>query len=102
MKRTSDSDTGRRPPEMAARLLDEVTWDGQALLVAAATENGRVICRVPRETIHALRIYSDIVGREIQLERQNIVARLAPFLIAKLSLAGAGETPELLPSEVGD
>jgi hypothetical protein len=64
---------------VAAQLLDEITWDGQALLVAAATENGRVTCRVPRETIHALRIYSDIIGREIQLERRNIVEKLAPL-----------------------
>jgi hypothetical protein len=87
---------------MAVQLLDEITWDGQALLVAAATDNGQVTCRVPRETIHALRIYSDIIGREIQGERRKIVERLAPFLIAKLSQAAAGETPELLPSEVRD
>jgi hypothetical protein len=87
---------------MAAQLLDEITWDGQALLVAAETDNGQVTCRVPRETIHALRIYSDIIGREIQGERRKIVERLAPFLIAKLSQAAAGETPELLPSEVRD
>src|ERR1700730_3803656 len=85
---------------MAVQLLDEITWDGQALLVVAATENGHVICRVPRETIHALRIYSDIIGREIQLERRNIVEKLAPFLIAKLSQVAAGATPELLPWEV--
>jgi hypothetical protein len=87
---------------MAAQLLDEITWDGQALLVVAATENGNVICRVPRETIHALRIYSDIIGREIQLERRKIVEKLAPFLIAKLSQVAAGATPELLPWEVDD
>jgi hypothetical protein len=87
---------------MAAELLDDVAWDGQALLVALSTENGRVVCRVPRETIHALRIYSDVIGREIQLERRNIVEKLAPFLIAKLSQAGAGEMPELLPCDVVD
>jgi hypothetical protein len=87
---------------MVTQLLDEITWDGQALSVVAATENGPMICRVPRETIHALRIYSDIIGREIQSERRNIVAKLAPFLIAKLSQAGVGETPELLPWEVDD
>jgi hypothetical protein len=87
---------------MAAQLLDETTWDGQALLVAAATENGPVICRVPRETIHALRIYSDIIGREIRLEQRDIVKKLAPFLVAKLSQVAAGATPELLPWEVDD
>lgn len=87
---------------MAAQRLDEITWDGQALLVAAATENGHVICRVTGETIHALRIYSDIIGREIQLERRNIVDKLAPFLIAKLSQVAADATPELLPWDVDD
>ena len=39
---------------MAAQLLlDEIVWDGQAIQVEAATENGRVICRVRRETIHS-------------------------------------------------
>jgi hypothetical protein len=86
--------------DMAAQLLDEINWDGQALLVAAATENGHVICRVPRETIHALRVYSDIIGREIQLERRNIVEKLTPFLIAKLSKVAVGEALELMPWEV--
>jgi hypothetical protein len=86
---------------MAAQLLlDEIVWDGQAIEVAAATENGRVICRVPRETIHKLGPYSDAIGREINLERQNIVERLAPFLIAKLSQAASDETLELFPWEV--
>ena len=36
---------------MAAQLLDEMAWNGQALLVPATTENGRAICRVPREKV---------------------------------------------------
>ena len=87
---------------MATQLLDEVTWDGHALLVPASTENGYVICRVPRETIHTLRMYADVISREIQLERHHIVEKLAPFLIAKLSQTAAGETPELLPCDVND
>jgi hypothetical protein len=80
---------------MAAQLLDELMGNGQALLAPATTEKGRVICRVPRETTHKLRPYSDAIGREIQLERHNIVERLAPFLMTKLSRAAAGETLEL-------
>jgi hypothetical protein len=38
-----------------------------------------------RATIQALRICSDIIGREIQLEQWNIVGRRATFLIATLS-----------------
>jgi hypothetical protein len=84
---------------VATQLLDEITWDGQALLVAAATESGHMICRVPRETIRALRIYSDIIRREIQLEWRNIGEKLAPFLTAKLSQVAAGATPDLLPRD---
>ena len=29
---------------MPVRLLDDVVWDGEALLVTGATENGRVLC----------------------------------------------------------
>jgi hypothetical protein len=49
-----------------------------------------------------MRLYSDIIGREIQLERRKIVERLAPFLIAKVSRAQADGELELLPSEVHD
>ena len=87
---------------MAGQLLDDIVWDGQALLVGAVTQHGQVICKMPRETIHALRIYSDIIGREIQLERQNIVQRLAPFLIAKLSKVTPSEPLQLQPSDVVD
>ena len=81
---------------------DEVTWDGQALVVLATTESGQVVCRVPRNTIHMLRLYSDAIGREIHLERQRIADKLAPFLAAKLSRATNGESVELFPWEVRD
>ena len=81
---------------------DEVTWDGQALVVLATTESGQVVCRVPRNTIHMLRLYSDAIGREIHLERQRIAEKLAPFLAAKLSRATNGESVELFPWEVRD
>ena len=61
-----------------------------------------VSCKVPRDTVHAIRLYSDAIGREIYLERHRIIQRLAPFLQAKLSHAEAGQTIELLPSEVED
>ncbi|UTD27972.1 hypothetical protein [Bradyrhizobium sp. WD16] len=87
---------------MAAELTHEVAWDGQALLVEAATDHGKVTCKVPRETVHSLRIYSDAIGREIQLERYQIVEKLAPYLLAKLSGADAGAMLELHPWEVHD
>jgi hypothetical protein len=80
----------------------QIDWDGQALYFEAATEIGRVTCRVPRDTVHVIRLYSDAIGREIYLERHRIVQKLAPFLRAKLSFVEAGETIELLPSDVKD
>ena len=47
---------------MPIRLLGDIVWDGDALLVTGATENGRVTCRVPRDTIHKLDPYSDASG----------------------------------------
>jgi hypothetical protein len=85
---------------MTVRLLDEIIWDGKALVVTGAIRDGQAICRVPRETIHRLRPYSDAISREIKLERQEIVERLAPFLKAKLLDAAAGETVELYPSDI--
>lgn len=87
---------------MAPRLLDDIAWDGQFLLVEAEVGCGTVHCKVPRETIWALRIYSDIIVREIPGERRNIVAKLRPFLMEKLSKAAPGEMLELLPWEVDD
>ena len=87
---------------MVSLSFDEVTWDGQALVVLATTESGQVVCRVPRNTIHMLRLYSDAIGREIHLERQRIAEKLAPFLAAKLSRATNGESVELFPWEVRD
>ena len=87
---------------MVSLSFDEVTWDGQALVVLATTESGQVVCRVPRNTIHMLRLYSDAIGREIHLERQRIAEKLVPFLAAKLSRATNGESVELFPWEVRD
>lgn len=61
-----------------------------------------MICRVPRETIHTLRICSDVVGRELQLERRSVVEKFAPLLTAKLSQVAPGAMPKLLPRDVDD
>ncbi|MGV7217085.1 hypothetical protein [Bradyrhizobium sp. UFLA05-112] len=80
----------------------EVEWDGKALLVQAVTEFGHVPCRIPRETIHALWLYSDAIEREIRLERHLILERLAPALRAKISTLIANEPVDLWPSELSD
>jgi hypothetical protein len=87
---------------MAAEFSDQINWDGQALYIEAATDVGRLTCKVPRDTVHVLRLYSDVIGREIYLERHRIVQKLAPFLQAKLSFAEAGQVIELLPCDVVD
>ena len=43
-----------------------------------------VTCKVSRDTVHVIRLYSDAIGRKIYLERHRIVQKLAPFLRAKL------------------
>ncbi|RXG92618.1 hypothetical protein [Bradyrhizobium zhanjiangense] len=78
----------------------EVEWDGKAIVVGAATPFGHVSCRIPRETIHALPIYSDALEREIRLERHLILERLAPALRAKISISGTGEPVDLWPWEI--
>ena len=87
---------------MAAELSNQVDWDGQALYIEAATDVGPVTCKVPRDTIHIIRLYSDAIGREIYLERHRIVQKLAPFRRAKLSFTAAGHVIELLPCDVED
>jgi hypothetical protein len=85
---------------MAVEFSKQVDWDGQALYIEAATDVGRVTCKVPRDTIHVIRLYSDAIGREIYLERHRIVEKLAPFLRAKLPFAETGQVIELLPCDV--
>ena len=87
-----------------AEFSNQINWDGKALYIEAATDVGRVTCKVPRDTVHVIRLYlySDAVGREICLERHRIVEKLAPFLRAKLSFAEAGQVIELLPCDVED
>lgn len=78
----------------------EIEWDGKAITVGAATPFGHVSCRVPRETIHALPVYSDALEREIRLERHLILERLAPGLRAKISIAGTRDPVDLWPWEI--
>lgn len=85
---------------MAAEFSNQIDWDGEALYIEATTDVGPITCKVPRDTIHIIRLYSDAIGREIYLERHRIVQKLAPFLRAKLSFAEAGQVIELLPGDV--
>jgi hypothetical protein len=66
------------------RFENEIKWDGKSLSVFAVTHRGRVLCKVPRDTIHMLRIYNDATEREIERDRQDIFERLRPALVAKI------------------
>ena len=87
---------------VSAEFSSDIRWDGYALYVEATTNSGPVTCKVPRDTVHVIRLYSDAIGREIHQDRKQILDKLAPFLRAKLLLARAGSSIELLPSEVAD
>jgi hypothetical protein len=63
---------------------DEIEWDGKNLSVWATTHFGRVLCEIPRDTIHMLSIYNDATEREIKRDRQDIFERLRPALVAKI------------------
>lgn len=82
------------------KLSDQIDWDGSALCFNIELNSGQVRFRVPRATVHAIRYYSDAIEREILIDRFLIVEKLAPYLRAKLSVAQAGDTLELLPNEV--
>ncbi|WP_271601026.1 hypothetical protein [Bradyrhizobium sp. CCBAU 45384] len=85
---------------MKIKFVSDVEWDGKALSARVVTGFGEVLCRVPRDTIHALPVYSDAIEREIRSQRHAIMERLAPALGAKLAIANRDRVIELLPSEV--
>jgi hypothetical protein len=82
------------------RISDRIDWDGSALCFDARHGGGHVHCRVPRETVHMIRLYADAIEREIVIDRFRIVEKLAPLLRAKLSTARVGDVVELLPDEI--
>jgi len=72
---------------------NEIGWDGRILSVRAVTHRGRVLCEVPRDTIHTLSIYNDAIDREIKRDRHDIFERLRPALVAKLSQTALDAVP---------
>jgi hypothetical protein len=82
------------------RFEEEIAWDGSALSIWAVTPTGRVLCLVPRDTIHMLSIYNDAIEREIERDRHDIVARFQPALAAKIALhAPCADHPVFLSSD---
>jgi hypothetical protein len=64
---------------------NEIEWDGKRLSVWAVTHRGRVLCEVPRDTIHMLSIYNDAIEGEIKRDRHDIFERLRPALVIKIA-----------------
>jgi hypothetical protein len=69
------------------RLENEIDWDGTSLSVWAVTHRGRILCKIPRDTIHALSIYNDAIEREIKRDRNDIVEHLRRALVTKIAQA---------------
>jgi hypothetical protein len=67
------------------RFENEIAWDGRSLSVWAVTESGRILCKIPRGTVHALSIYNDAIEREIKRDRNDIFQILRPALVAKVA-----------------
>lgn len=80
----------------------QIEWNGRWLSFEAETSRGCITCRIPRDTIHVIRLYGDAIDREIYLDRHRIVEKLAPFLRTKLSVGTSAEIIELLPCDVED
>jgi hypothetical protein len=67
------------------KLENDVQWDGERLLVWAVTSTSRVLCEIPRDTIHRVPLYSDAITREIARDKYEIVDRLRLHVIAKVA-----------------
>jgi hypothetical protein len=67
------------------KLENDVQWDGERLLVWAITSTSRVLCEIPRDTIHHVPLYSDAITREIARDKDEIVDRLRLYVIAKVA-----------------
>jgi len=64
---------------------NEIEWDGKSLSVWAITYRGRLLCEIPRVTIHMLSIYNDAIEREIKRDRHEIFERLRSSVVAKIT-----------------
>ena len=78
---------------------NDVQFDGECITVWAVTEQHRIKCKIPRTTIDSIPIFRDLITREINRDRQQIVDRLRTLLVAKLARAKT-DTVELLPQDL--
>jgi hypothetical protein len=71
---------------------NDYSWDGSSLSVSARTKDGTVRCVVPRDAIHCIPVYNDAIGREIERDASDIMDRLKPYFLRKLT-RGEGYFP---------
>ena len=80
------ADYGFHPAVFLQHQFDsEILWDGNSLTVWANVNGSRVLCDIPRSTIHELPLFSDAVSREIGRDRAEIFSRLRLALVAKIA-----------------
>jgi hypothetical protein len=77
----------------------EIQWDGDNLLVWAVNNGARILCRIPRATIHEVPLFGDALTREIARDRLEIFDRLRPALAAKIVRESSGPV-ELQPTDL--
>jgi hypothetical protein len=64
---------------------DEIQWDGESLAVWVVTNRGRIRCEIHREAIHEIPLFGDAISREIDRDRREIVDRIRPILLTKVT-----------------
>ena len=77
----------------------EIHWDGNSLSVWAVNDGARLLCIIPRATIHEVPPFGDAISREIARDRSEILDRLRPALVVKISRGALGPL-ELLPTDL--
>ena len=77
----------------------EIQWDGSHLSVWAVNNGVRILCRIPRATIHEVPPFSDVLTREIARDRLEIFDRLRSALVTKIVRESGGPV-ELQPTDL--
>jgi hypothetical protein len=77
----------------------EIQWDGNHLSVWAVNNGARILCRIPRATIHEVPLFGDVLTREISRDRLEIIDRLRPAIAAKIFHEQSGPI-ELRPMDL--
>jgi hypothetical protein len=83
------------------KLENDIQWDGERLLVWATTPTSRILCEIPRDTIHHIRLYSDAISREIARDREEIIDRVRSSVISKVANSKEA-TVRLCPCDIAD